>query len=81
MTHISRRVRDYSGMPLEAFLNLGWEAFLHPDDFENPESILQVDTDRGIVQPSGECMNCQNATWRLWTNLPSGHQQEAAVHA
>jgi hypothetical protein len=22
-------------MPLEAFLNLGWEAFLHPDDFEN----------------------------------------------
>lgn len=34
-THINRRVRDYSGMPLEAFLNLGWEAFLHPEDFEN----------------------------------------------
>ena len=34
-THISRRVQDYSGMSLEAFLNFGWEAFLHPDDFEN----------------------------------------------
>jgi len=34
-THINRRVRDYSGMPLEAFLDIGWEAFLHPDDFEN----------------------------------------------
>jgi hypothetical protein len=22
-------------MPLEEFLNLGWEVFLHPDDFEN----------------------------------------------
>ena len=34
-THISRRMRDYSGMSLESFLSLGWKAFLHLDDFEN----------------------------------------------
>ena len=34
-THISRRARDYSGMSLETFLSLGWQAFIHPDDFEN----------------------------------------------
>lgn len=39
-THISRRVRDYSGMSLETFLNLGWEAFLHPNDFENTAKIF-----------------------------------------
>ena len=34
VTHISRRLREYSGRPLESFFNLGWEKFLHPDDFE-----------------------------------------------
>jgi PAS domain S-box-containing protein len=34
-THISRRLREYSGWPLEKFLNLGWEKFVHPDDFED----------------------------------------------
>jgi PAS domain S-box-containing protein len=34
VTHISRRLREYSGWPLESFFNLGWEKFLHPDDFE-----------------------------------------------
>jgi PAS domain S-box-containing protein len=33
-THISRRLREYSGWPLEKFLNLGWEKFHHPDEFE-----------------------------------------------
>jgi PAS domain S-box-containing protein len=33
--HISRRLREYSGWPLENFFNLGWEKFLHPDDFED----------------------------------------------
>jgi PAS domain S-box-containing protein len=32
--HVSRRLREYSGWPLEKFSNLGWEKFLHPDDFE-----------------------------------------------
>ena len=34
VTQISRRLREYSGWPLESFFNLGWEKFLHPDDFE-----------------------------------------------
>jgi PAS domain S-box-containing protein len=33
-THISRRLSEYSGWPLENFLNLGWEKFHHPDEFE-----------------------------------------------
>jgi PAS domain S-box-containing protein len=33
-THISRRLTEYSGWPLEKFLNLGWEKFHHPDEFE-----------------------------------------------
>jgi PAS domain S-box-containing protein len=33
-THISRRLSEYSGWPLEKFLNLGWEEYHHPDDFE-----------------------------------------------
>jgi hypothetical protein len=32
--HISRRLREYSGWALENFSNLGWENFVHPDDFE-----------------------------------------------
>jgi PAS domain S-box-containing protein len=34
-THVSRRLREYSGSGLEEFLNLGWEKFIHPDDFED----------------------------------------------
>jgi PAS domain S-box-containing protein len=34
-THVSRRLREYSGSGLEEFLNLGWEKFVHPDDFED----------------------------------------------
>lgn len=33
-THISRRLSEYSGWTLEKFLNLGWEKFHHPDEFE-----------------------------------------------
>ncbi|MGY3496366.1 PAS domain-containing sensor histidine kinase [Bradyrhizobium sp. USDA 4502] len=32
-THLNQKVLDYSGMVLENFLNVGWEAFIHPDDF------------------------------------------------
>jgi PAS domain S-box-containing protein len=32
--HINKRVREYSGLSLEGFRNLGWEKFLHPGDFE-----------------------------------------------
>lgn len=34
-THVSRRLCEYSGSGLEEFLNLGWEKFIHPDDFED----------------------------------------------
>jgi PAS domain S-box-containing protein len=33
--HINRRVREYSGLSLEEFRDLGWEKFLHPEDFED----------------------------------------------
>jgi PAS domain S-box-containing protein len=33
-THISRRLSEYTGAPLERFLDLGWEMFLHPEDLE-----------------------------------------------
>jgi PAS domain S-box-containing protein len=32
-THINQRMLDYSGMRFEEFKRLGWEAFVHPDDF------------------------------------------------
>ena len=32
-TYLNQRVLDYSGLHLENFLNLGWEAFIHPEDF------------------------------------------------
>jgi PAS domain S-box-containing protein len=32
-THVSQRMLDYSGMPLEEFKHRGWEAFVHPADF------------------------------------------------
>jgi PAS domain S-box-containing protein len=34
VTHISKKVREYSGMSLEQFQNLGWGSYLHPNDFE-----------------------------------------------
>jgi len=34
IAHINRRVREYSGLSLEDFRNLGWEKYLHPADFE-----------------------------------------------
>ncbi len=37
-THISRRLSEYSGWPLEKFLNLGWEEYHHPDDFESTKN-------------------------------------------
>jgi PAS domain S-box-containing protein len=37
-THISRRLSEYSGWPLEKFLNLGWEEYHHPDDFETTKN-------------------------------------------
>jgi PAS domain S-box-containing protein len=35
VTHISQRVREYAGMSLEDFLNLGWKKIIHPDDFDD----------------------------------------------
>jgi PAS domain S-box-containing protein len=32
-THINQRILDYSGLPFEHFLDLGWKEFVHPDDF------------------------------------------------
>jgi PAS domain S-box-containing protein len=32
-TLLNQRVLDYSGLRLENFLKLGWEAFIHPEDF------------------------------------------------
>jgi PAS domain S-box-containing protein len=32
-THVNQRLLDYSGMRFEEFKHLGWEAFVHPDDF------------------------------------------------
>jgi PAS domain S-box-containing protein len=32
-THINQRILDYSGLRLENFLNLGWKAFVHAEDF------------------------------------------------
>jgi PAS domain S-box-containing protein len=34
IAHVNRRVREYSGLSLEDFRNLGWEKYLHPADFE-----------------------------------------------
>jgi len=33
-THLSQRVLEYCGAPLEELVNRGWERFLHPDDRE-----------------------------------------------
>ena len=41
VTHISQRVREYSGLAIEDFFNFGWKRFIHPDDFE--------DTAKGFV--------------------------------
>ena len=35
VTHICSRVREYSGLTLEDFVNSGWRRFIHPDDFED----------------------------------------------
>jgi len=35
VTHISSRVREYSGLTLEDFANFGWSRFIHPDDLED----------------------------------------------
>jgi len=32
-THVNQRVLDYAGLRFEDLLNLGWEKFLHPEDF------------------------------------------------
>src|SRR5712672_1920941 len=32
-THLNQRILDYGGMRFEDFLNLGWQEFLHPEDF------------------------------------------------
>ena len=33
-THLSQRVLEYCGAPLEELVNRGWENFIHPDDRE-----------------------------------------------
>jgi PAS domain S-box-containing protein len=35
VTHISRRVLEYTGLALGDFFNLGWEKIIHPDDFKD----------------------------------------------
>jgi PAS domain S-box-containing protein len=40
VTHISQRVREYSGLALEDFVNFGWKRFIHPDDFEDTAKAL-----------------------------------------
>nr|WP_246718095.1 PAS domain-containing protein [Rhizobium sp. BK060] len=40
-THVSQRLLDYSGMRLEDFKHVGWEAFVHPDDV--PETAKAFD--------------------------------------
>jgi PAS domain S-box-containing protein len=40
VTHISSRVREYSGLTLEDFFNFGWKRFIHPDDFEDTVKAL-----------------------------------------
>jgi PAS domain S-box-containing protein len=32
-THVGQRLLDYSGMRFEDFKQVGWKAFVHPDDF------------------------------------------------
>jgi PAS domain S-box-containing protein len=41
LTHVNQGILDYSGMRFEAFKHLGWEAFVHPDDF--PETARAFD--------------------------------------
>jgi PAS domain S-box-containing protein len=40
VTHISSKVREYSGLTVEDFLNFGWKRFIHPDDFEDTVKAL-----------------------------------------
>ena len=48
--HINRRVREYSGLSLEEFRDLGWEKFLHPEDFEETEVCrILPDWDRSLL--------------------------------
>jgi PAS domain S-box-containing protein len=35
VTHLSKRVFEYSGLRFEDFLDLGWKRFVHPDDYES----------------------------------------------
>jgi PAS domain S-box-containing protein len=35
VTHISQRLREYTGMSFEDFLNLGWKKIVHPDDIDD----------------------------------------------
>ena len=35
VTHLSKRVFEYSGLRFEDFLDLGWKRFIHPDDYES----------------------------------------------
>lgn len=40
ITHANKQVSDYSGLTLDDFLNLGWEKFIHPDDFEEVAKVF-----------------------------------------
>src|SRR6201997_2558167 len=39
-THLSQRVLEYCGAPLEELVNRGWERFVHPDDREETVKAL-----------------------------------------
>ena len=47
LVHINRKVREYSGLSLEEFRNLGWETFLHPEDFEETAKALSRSVQTG----------------------------------
>jgi PAS domain S-box-containing protein len=59
VTHISRRVREYSGLSLEDFHNLGWKKFIHPDDFEDTAKAFS-----SAIQ-TGESFNSVHRTRRV----------------
>jgi PAS domain S-box-containing protein len=46
-THLSQRVLEYCGAPLEELVNRGWENFIHPDDLEETAKALLRAMDTG----------------------------------
>jgi PAS domain S-box-containing protein len=47
-THVNQRMLDYSGVRFEDFKQVGWEAFVHPDDFPETEKAFYHAIQSGI---------------------------------